>query len=165
LLRLITIVVAVTTPAAVAVPTATIATTAITAAAITMRITAISRACRSMVLEAVAAVDRAILARDEWDRGGAPAVGADRLVALAALGTLAEAAALGITTGRAALWTAAGIVSKAAAGIKFLLTSGKGESLPTLAAGEDTIVVSCIVRHEEIVPSLYSLRQNSYYFV
>src|SRR5579864_754069 len=149
LLPAIVVAVAAATAAIVAAAACAVSTAAAAAVATTARVALASSAGWPVVLEAVATIDRAVFTWDEGDRGDTPAVGASRLVALAALGTrLAESAALSAATSGAAIRAATGVVGQVAAGVKLLLARGKGKCLPALAAGEDTVGVSCIVRHD-----------------
>ena len=84
--------------------------------------------------EAVAAIDRAVIARLEGNLAGLAAVGADSVEHLA---RRAGDAFAGIAAGFAAL----GLVGEALLGVKLLLTGGENEFLSAILADQGLVSV------------------------
>jgi hypothetical protein len=94
-----------------------------------------SLCCLLVPLEALAAVDRPVVLRNEGDLRRRAALGADRVVHLAGGTPVSTAAATLLTlAGITAVLAADGLVCKALLGVEFLLTGGKNEVLTAVSA-------------------------------
>mgnify|MGYP000852367638 CR=1 FL=1 len=90
-----------------------------------------------MVLEASAAIDRAVVLRNERDLGGSTALGANGIV------HLALTAALGFTVVPARL-AADGLVLETLLSVEFLLASGKNELSAAILAYQSLVFEHCV---------------------